>query len=289
MIRFELLEPANLEEACSMLANNKGAARVMAGGHGLLPLLKHRLINPKYFINIKNLSNFDYIKTNDSHTIIGALTTNRVVELSSPLTSMHPMLTEIEHYLGDVQIRNWSTLVGNLCMATPTSDLAPALIALNSTVNVVGVDSARTIPLDCFYVDYLKTVLKPDEIVTEVQIPNPLPRTGSAYHKERVRAKDSPIASVAAVVTLNDQCDSIVNIRIILQAVCPTPLRAEEAEDALLNHEITDELLEEAAMLASQAACPISDIYGSAEYKHEMVRVITRKVIAKAIERAQKG
>jgi aerobic carbon-monoxide dehydrogenase medium subunit len=286
MVRFELLEPKNLSEACSLLAEHKERAKIIAGGQGLLPLLKHRQIKPKYLINIKNLPGLEYIDDGRSGLRIGALTTNRAIEISSLIKQRHPMLAELERMVGDVQTRNWGTLAGNLCAASPTSDPAPALIALGATLRSVSMRGEREVPLEDFFVEYLKTALEPDEIVAEIQIPDPPPYTGGAYHKERVRMTDSPIASVAAVISL-DGSDTVAMARIVLQAVCPTPVRAREAESFIVGKKVDDKFIDEVAVLAEKAACPISDIYGSAEYKREMVKVVTKQVVTEAIKRAK--
>jgi len=286
MVRFELLEPKNLSEACSLLAEHKEKAKIVAGGQGLLPLLKHRQIVPKYLINIKNLLGLEYIDDGGSSLRIGALSTNRAVEISFLVKQRHPMLSELEQVVGDIQTRNWGTLVGNLCAASPTSDPAPALIALGATLKSVSVRGEREVPLEEFYVDYLKTALEPDEIVTEIDIPDSPPYTGEAYHKERVRMTDSPIASVAAAISL-DGSDTVTRARIVLQAVCPTPVRAREAENLIIGKKVDEPLIDKVAILSAKAACPISDIYGSAEYKREMVKVVTKQVVTEAIKRAK--
>ena len=292
MVRFELLEPRDLPEACSMLSKHQGKAKIIAGGHGLLPLLKHRLVKPAYIISIKGLTELEYIKDDGNVLRIGALTTNRAIEVSDLIRKRFPMLAELEQFVGDVQTRNWGTLVGNLCMSSPTSDPSPALIALRASVKAASVRGEREIPLDEFFVDYLKTALHLDEIVTELQIPRPLPHTGGAYHKERVRATDSPIASVAAVVSLDESLNTITAARMVLQAVCPMPLRARTAEQILIGEKIKtiqDGRLNEVATAAKEEACPISDVYGSAEYKKEMVKLVTKQVVTDAIERALKA
>ena len=287
MIRFELLEPKDLSGACSLLAEHGKKAKIIAGGQGLLPLLKHRQVTPQYVVSIKGLPSLDYIDNGNGNLRIGALTTHRAIEFSSLVKEKHPMLAGLERVLGDVQTRNWGTLVGNLCAATPTSDAAPALIALEAMAKIMSVKGEREIPLDGFFVDYLKTALAPDEICTEIQVPELPPHTGGAYHKERVRMTDSPIASVAAVVSLDDRLDTVTAARIVLQAVCPAPLRVQEAEKMLIGEKVQDRLVDEVAMVAAKTACPISDVYGSAEYKSEMVKIITRQVVAQAIKQAQ--
>jgi carbon-monoxide dehydrogenase medium subunit len=269
-----------------LLAEYKGKAKIIAGGQGLFPLLKHRQVTPEYLINIKNLPDLEYIIDDRSNLRIGALTTNRAIEVSDLIKQRHPMLADLERMVGDVQTRNWGTLVGNLCAATPTSDPAPALIALGATIKALSIRGERTIPLDEFFIGYLMTALEPDEIVIEIQVPGAPTYTGEAYHKERVRVTDSPIASVAAVIRLERGSHSVIDARIVLQAVCPTPVRAIEAENFMFGKMVDDKLIEEVALLAEKAACPISDVYGSAEYKREMVKVVTKQVVLEAIKQA---
>ena len=287
MVRFELLEPRDLSEVFSLLAEHREKAKLIAGGQGLLPLLKHRLIIPPYLINIKGLPGLEYINNGADNLRIGALATHRAIETSALVNERYPMLVELEQRLGCVQTRNWGTLVGNLCQASPTGDPAPALIALGAKVKAASVRGERWIPLDEFFVDYLRTALEPDEMVLEIQVPRLSPYTGGAYHKEAVRMTDSPIASVGAVVSLNEGLRVVSDARIVLQAVGLIPIRAREAEKVIIGERVQDNLLEEMARTAAKEACPISDIYGSAEYKREMVKVIAKQVVSQAIKRAQ--
>jgi carbon-monoxide dehydrogenase medium subunit len=287
MIRFEFLEPQDLTEACSLLAQHQEKARIIAGGQSLLPLLKQRKIYTNYLVNIKGLSDLEYISNDKKVTRIGTLVTNRAIELSDVVRERHSMLADVERTVGDVQTRNWGTLVGNLCAASPTSDLAPALIALKAIVKARSVRGERGIPLREFFSGYLKTILDPDEIVTEIEVPELPPNSGAAYHKERVRMTDSPIASAAAAITLDGNSDSITSARIVLQAVGPVPLRAREAEERITGEKFQDKVLDEVVNIAATEARPISDAYGSMEYKREMVKVATRVVITKAIEQAK--
>ena len=250
-------------------------------------MLQHRQITPEYVININDLPELDYIDSSNGSIRIGALVTNRTVELSPVIKKTFPMLAKLQQVLGDVQTRNWGTLIGNLCVGSPTSDPAPALIALEARIKAVSVRGERVIPLDGFFIDYMKTALAPDEIATELQVPNPSPHSGSAYHKERVRAIDSPIASIAATISLDAGLNTITSARIVLQAVGPTPIRAKEAENILIGDRVRDTLVDEAAAIAATEARPIDDVYGSAEYKREMVKVVARYVIPQAIDRAE--
>jgi carbon-monoxide dehydrogenase medium subunit len=288
MICFEVLEPRDLSEACSLKSQHRKNAKFIAGGQSLLPLLKHKQVTPDYLINIKGLPDLEYINYHEGSIKIGALVTNRAIELSPIIRERYPMLADLERMVGDIQTRNWGTLVGNLCAASPTSDLTPALIALGAKITAVSLRRKREIPLENFYIDYLTTVLEPDEIVTEIELLELPAYTGSIYCKERVRMTDSPIASVAAMISLDEKTELVKSARIVMQAVGPTPQRAREAEKQLVGKKINEDVLHEIATAATLEACPISDVYGSAEYKKEMVKVVTRRAVSEAIEQAKR-
>lgn len=281
---FEYLEPASLEEACSLLSEHQEEAKIIAGGQSLLPLLKARLIAPKYLINIKGLPNMEYITPTENGIKIGALTVHRALELSPLINERFPILSEMEKVVGTVQIRNWGTIGGDLCHADPSGDPAPALIALGAKVKAVSQKGEREIDLDDFFVDYLQTVLQPDEILVEVEVPSPKPHTGGAYIKESVRVGDSPIVSAAVVVTLDK--DVIQSARIVLGALGTTPVRAKKAEEVMVGRQIK-ETLEKVGEIAASEAKPETDIVGLAEYKRELVKVITRQAAQQAIMRAR--
>ena len=287
MVRFKLLEPEDLSEAISLLAEYRENVKIIAGGQGLLPLLKHRQIKPGYLMNIKGLAGLEYINDDDNSLRIGALTTHRTIQTSDLMKKKFPVITEMEERLGCVQTRNWGTLVGNLCSASPTGDPAPVLIALKARVKAACTRGERWIPLDSFFIGYQRTALELGEVVVELEIPILPSRTGAAYHKESMRWMDSPIASVAAVTSLDEELKAITDARILLQAVGLTPVRAKKAEKVVIGQNINDGLLEEMATVAATEACPISDVYGSEEYKRDMVRVAANGVVSKAVERAR--
>jgi carbon-monoxide dehydrogenase medium subunit len=283
MVRFKFLSPKSLTEAFSLLAEYRDKAKIIAGGQGLLPRLKHRQVVPEYLINIKGLTELEYIGNGDNGLKIGALTIHRAIEYSPLIKERYPMLAELEQVLGHVQIRNWGTIGGNLCDATPANDPPPALLALGARVKVASVRGEREMPLDEFIAVYHKPALEPDEILVEIQIPKSPPHTGGVYHKERVRATDAPIAAVAAVVSLDEGLEIVTAAQIVLQSVGPTPIRAAEAEKQLIGKKIQDGLIDEVATVAATEAHPRT----TPEYKRQLVKVITRQVVTQAIKRAQ--
>jgi carbon-monoxide dehydrogenase medium subunit len=288
VVRLDILEPKTLSEACSLMAEYREEAKIIAGGQNLLVLLKQRRLKPRYLINIKGLAELEYIKDEEGGLRIGTLTTHRTIELSSLIRNRYPILSELELELGDIQTRNWGTIGGSLCQASPSGDPAPALIALGAKVRVASIYGEKEIPLEKFFTGYLMTALEPNEILLEIQLPNPLPQTGGVFHKETARKGDLAIASVAVVIRLDNKARTVSDARVVLQAVGPIPLRAREAEKLMIGEDVQqDKLLEKVAIAAAREACPISDVYGSAGYKREMARVVTKWAVTEAIKRAQ--
>lgn len=281
---FEFLEPANLDEACSLLNKYKDEAKLLAGGQSMVPLLRHRLISPKYVVNIKGLHGLEYIKHDSNGVRIGALTTHRALELSSVIRKHFPAITEMEEVLGSVQVRNWGTIGGDVCHADPASDPGPVLITLGARVKARSVRGQREMALEDFFVNYLETALEEDEILEEIYIPYLPPNSGSVYIKESLRFGDFPFASAAVVVTLDKNV--IKDARIALGAVGNKSIRARKAESAILGKQVSQQL-EQAGLAASEEADPQADVSGSAEYKRDVVRIITNSAVKQAIARAK--
>ncbi len=286
---FEYVVPKDLAEASSLLAKYKEDAKVLAGGQSLVPLLRHRLISPQYVIDIKRLAGLENIREESDRLKIGALTTHRAVETSPVVARRFPMLVEAERRLAHPQVRNWGTVGGNLSYADPGGDLGPPLMALGAGVKMVSTRGERTIPLSGFFTDYLTTVIEPDEILVEIDIPFLKPRSGGAYRKESIRAGDRPIAAVAAAVSLNGNGDTITEAKIILGGVGLTHIDAKEAAQSLVGNKANESAFMEAATIAAGEAQPTADLEGSEDYKRHMVRVLTRDMLGLALERARSG
>lgn len=281
---FNLLEPENLAEACSMLSKYGDKARVIAGGQSLLPMLKHRVIAPKYLINLKALSDLEYICQETDSLRIGALTTHRTIETSPLIRKLFPVLTEMERTVGSAPVRNWGTIGGSLCHADPGGDAGTVLMALGARLKLVRAKSERHVDLNGFFTGYLETVLEPDEILAEIELPNPALSSGAAYIKESVRLGDYAIAAAAAWVTVRNI--TIQEARLVLGAVGSTPTRATLAEKILVGKPI-DADFQEAAEMAAREANPKTDVEGSEEYKRHIVKYITREAIRRALKQAK--
>ncbi len=281
---FTYLRPTSVAEVCRMLTEHGEGAKLIAGGQSLMPMLKQRIMAPDYIIDLKYVSELDYIIEDGEGIRIGALATHRDVENSPLIRERFPVLMEMERWLAQAQIKNWGTLVGNLAHADPGGDPAPPLITLGAKVKAVSQKGERVIPLEEFFEDYLTTVLEPEELLVEVQIPNPPDSSGAAYRKETIRAGDNPIGAVAAMVRLEGE--KVGEVRIVLGGVGSTPIKAEKASKLLSGASLGALPLSEAARAAAEEADPSSDLEGSVEYKKRIVYVLTKEIVSRAVERA---
>lgn len=285
---FEYFAARTVEEACSLLSQSKGEAKLLAGGQSLLTVMRMKLISPSYLVDIKGISDLDYITFDGKEGLrIGALTTHRAIERSPLLKRRFPVLPEMERVVASVQTRNWGTIGGNLCHADPIGDPAPPLIALNAKVKLVSSRGARTIVLEDFFVDFFETVLEDDEVLAEIQVPTPPPHTGVAYRKFSIVEAGIKIAATAVSITLKPGDGVCKDARIVLSAVAPVPMRAVKAGAILKGKGIDDDLIAEAAQMAATEARPTSDMHASAEYRRELVKVLVRRATKEALERAQ--
>lgn len=287
---FEYFVPKKVEEALKLLSQyEEGECKVIAGGQSLIILMKQRLLTPKYLIDIKGLSDLDYIKLDDKQSLkIGALTTHRSIEKSPVIQNRFSVLAEMEQNISSVETRNRGTIGGNVCHGDPGGDPVPVLIALNAKLKMTSLSGERTMDAEDFTLDYFETALRHNELLTEIQVPPLPPNTGVKFTKFSQIAGDYANASVAVLITLdkNEICD---NVRIALGSVGIAPMRAKKAEEILKGKRISDDLLAEAGRVASEEASPTTDAEVSEEYKRELVRVLVKRVGREALERAKKA
>ena len=287
---FEYFAPKTLKEALTLLDKYREECKIIAGGQSLLILMRQRLVTPEYLIDIKGISELNYITSDAKEGLkIGALATHRAVEKSPAMKNGFSVLGEMERRLASVQTRNWGTIGGNICHGDPAGDPVPVLIALKSTLKMASLKGERTMPVEDFTLDYFETALEPDELLTEIQVPLPLPHTGAAYSKFNIIESDVATVGVAVSLTLGSGSGVCKDVRIALGASAPTPMRAKKAEGVLQGKKITDNLLREAGVVASTEAEPISDIAASAEYRRELVRVLVARVGKEALARAKRA
>jgi CO/xanthine dehydrogenase FAD-binding subunit len=286
---MEVLFPKTLGEALSFLKKYSGAAKAIAGGTDLIPKMKRREIVPKYLIDLKGVADLNFINYEVENGLrIGSLTTLNEIRDSSAIKEHCPILVETVSQMASVQVRNMATMAGNLCNAVPSADTAPPLIALGATLKLSGPEGERTVLVEEFFNGPGETALEPLELLAEIQIPPARPGEAGTYLKHTLRAEmDLALVGVAAYLALNSKKDICEEIRIAMGAVAPTPVRAKKAEEALRGKPISDTLIETAGSLASEESSPIDDIRGSAEYRKEMVRVLTKRAIKQSWERAK--
>ncbi len=286
---FEYFEPTTIEEAVSLLKEYNQKAKVLAGGTDLIVQMKRKDITFQYLVNLKTIPDLDYIDYHLEEGLkVGALTTLNAIETSPLIKEKFSILSQAANTIGSVQNRNLGTMGGNLCHAAPSADTAPALIGLNTKAKIIGPRGERTISLEDFFTGPGETVLQGGDILIEVQIPNPPPHTGGTYIKHSAgKTMELAIVGIAVVITLDSSNGICHDVRIALGAVAPTPIRAHQAEGILREKTIVDNLIEEAAQMASEEAKPISDIRGFAEYRKELVKVLTGRAVKSAFEMAK--
>ncbi|HEU5326644.1 MAG: FAD binding domain-containing protein [Thermomicrobiales bacterium] len=282
---FTYLTPRSVPEALGFMQEHGDEAKILAGGQSLIPLMRFRLAEPKYLIDINKIAGLSGVTMRDGYLAIGALT--REVELhNSPLIREHfPLLTDTAEVVADPLVRNLATVGGNLAHADPANDHPAAMLALRADIVATGPRGERVVPIDNFFVDIFTTSLAPDELLTEIRIPLPPAHSGGAYVKFERKFGDYAIAATAAQLTL-DADGTIDQAGIGLTNVGATPLRATQAEAILLGRQPSDAAVREAAELAAQECNPSDDLRGTANYKRAMVRTMTQRALRLAATRA---
>lgn len=285
MIPFEYRTPKTLKEVQTDLKKFGTDAKLIAGGTALVIMMKQRLVRPSCLISLRSVRGLSGVAQKDGGLKIGGLVTHREVETSSLVRRRMPLLAETYRHVATIRVRNVATVGGGIAHADPNQDPPPTLIALGATLKASSADGSRVIPLEEFFTDYYETVLKPEEIITEIFVPRLPPNSGTAFLKFLPRtADDYATVSAAAVVTLDRSKKTFADVRIALGSVGTTPVRAKEAEAVLRGQPVKSEAIREAAEKAKQAVDPISDFRGSAAYKKEMAGVFVRRALEKALE-----
>ena len=287
MARFDYLEPHSLDEALRMLSEHGDRARVVAGSTDFLVRWRTGAWRPDTVVCMQHVPGLDGISWNDDDGLsLGAMVTVQDIEQDDDVRRRYPALAAGATAFAGVQVRNLATVVGNVCNASPAGDTLPALLAYDTQCRIVGAGGERWLPLHQVFVGPGQTALAAGEILTELRLPPPLPNTGGLYIKHSPRgAMDISAAGVAAVVSLAAD-GTCASVRIALGAVAPAPLRARAAEDGLTGQTPTDDAIVAAAQSAAAASSPIADVRSGAEYRREMVRVLTERTLRHAVATA---
>ena len=286
MRRFEMLLPGSVKECVQALAQHGAAAKLVAGGTDLLPQLKNHLLKPGVVVDLSGVGPQRALTLEGGRLRVGAAVTARELERDRRLQApAWRGLAESGALVGSVQVRHLATVGGNICNAAPSSDMIPPLLALDAEAVIAGPRGERRLPLRDFITGVRTTVLGADELLVELVMADPGPGSGGAYLRHTPRRElDIAVVGVGSQVTLADGVCK--KARIALAAVAPTPVHATAAERALEGQPLTAQKIEEAATLAVEAARPISDQRGSAEFRRHLVRVLTRRTLTTALARA---
>lgn len=283
---FEYVAPSNLKEAIGFLEAHREGSKILAGGHSLIPMLKFHLFNVNYVVDINRLNELEYIRGLGDRLVIGALTRYAAIEEDEAIRSRFPALSDAVGHIGDPLVRNLGTVGGNLCHCDPANDLPAVMLALDASFTAAGPSGERVIPSREFFVNTFQTSLEEFEILTQIQLPYPKFRCGSAYAKLERRVGDFPTVAVAAQVQVDD-LQFCQGVGLGLTAVAPKALKPRTAEDALLGRKIGEKEIQNAAALAAGEAQPTSDLRGSVQYKKEMVRIFTIRALRSALARVR--
>ena len=282
---FEYSAPSTLDEALKMLNELGDEAKILAGGHSLIPMMKLRFAEPEHLIDINNVPGLSYIKEEGENLTIGAMTREVDLEESDIIAAKFPIFQDAAKLIADPQVRNWGTIGGNLAHGDAANDHPAIMIALDAEVEITGLNESRWVSINEFFMGFYTTAVQEGEILTAIRIPNVSVKNGNSYHKNERKVGDYATAGVAVNINLDDS-GTCTAAGIGLTNVNPTPLKAERSEQALIGTKLDDAAIENAAQYASEDCNPSDDLRGSVDYKRRVVKVLTKRMIIKAMERA---
>jgi carbon-monoxide dehydrogenase medium subunit len=280
---FEYVVAGSLEDAVRLLARHGSEARLLSGGHSLVPLMKMRMAAPSVLIDVGRIPELRLVREEQEEIVVGAMATHHVVESSPIIQRFLPLLAETASQIGDVQVRNRGTIGGSLVHADPASNLPAAVLALNATLVVAGKAGTRRITAESFFIDMLQSAVGTGEVLAEIRFPKSAPGTGSAYRKMAQSASGFAIVGIAAVVRRDgDLCS---DIRIGVTGVAVKPFRARGVEDALRGRRLDGGNIRSACTQVAKGTEVLSDIHASAEYRMDLADVYTRRSVEAAAAR----
>jgi len=281
---FEYHAPKSVPDALRLLGQFGDEAKLLAGGHSLLPMMKLRFAQPGHLIDLGRIAELKGIREDGGQIRIGAMTTENQIIWSTLLQAKCPLLVEGAKLISDPQVRYKGTIGGDIAHGDPGNDHPALMLALGASFVLRGPAGERIVAADGFFLGAYATLLKPDEIMTEIRIPTPAAGTGSAYAK--LKRKVGDFATAAAAVALRMKGDTVLDVAIALTNVGPTPLKARAAEDALRGRALNDASIAEAAKLAMSICAPATDQRGDAEYRTAMAGEMTQRALRTAASRA---
>ena len=278
---FDYKVPATLEEAVSLLAGDPDGAKILAGGHSLIPAMKLRLAQPQLLIDIARIPSLSYIREDGSQILIGATTTHYQLESSDLLKQICPLIPACAASIGDVQVRNKGTIGGSIAHSDPAGDWPAAVLALDADLVLVGPGGERTVKAADFFIDLLTTDLQPGEILREVRIAKPSGRFGQAYQKVPHPSSGFAVVGIAVHLAFNDD-GSCKAAQIGVTGVGAKAYRAHGVEATLAGKNLDEQIISDAATHVCDGVDPNSDLYASGEYRCHLAQVHTRRAIQAA-------
>jgi carbon-monoxide dehydrogenase medium subunit len=285
---FEYFSPQTLDEALALLQKFGPDAKLLSGGQSLIPMMKLRLVSPPYIVDINRIPGLDYISETDGQLRIGALVREHELETSDLIKKKLPIVVDTANVIADPLVRSQATVCGNLAHGDPANDHPATMLALGATIVATGPKGQRQIAIDDFFPGLFTTALQEGEILTEIRIPLPPANSGGAYLKLERKVGDFATAGVAAQLSL-DGGGSCQQVGIGLTNVGLTPIKAKQAEQMLIGKKPDDATIKQAAEAAAAESQPMDDIRGSADYKRDLIRVLTARALGKALQRAKGG
>jgi len=282
---FDYHVAQSVDEAIALLQQYGDEGKLLAGGHSLLPAMKLRLAQPAHLIDLGHVSGLSYIREENGQIVVGALTTYNKIERSNLLRRHFALLPEGTSLIGDQQVRNRGTIGGSTAHADPSADMPGLVLALKATIVARGPNGQREIAADDFFQDLFTTALNPDEVVTELRFAILPAHSGSAYEKLANRASHYAVAGCAAVVSLSADgtCQAA---SVVITGASVKPSRASAVESALVGNRLDAATIAAAAEHAADGLELIEDIHGSQAYRAQMTKVMTKRALTRAVERA---
>jgi len=283
---FKYDAPVSLADAIALLHQYGDDAKILAGGHSLIPMMKLRFAAPTHLIDINNIPGLSYIKEEDGFLKIGAMTKEVDLEESDLIRDKYQIFTDASKLIADPQVRNFGTIGGNIAHGDAANDHPAVMMALGAEVEITGQEGKRTVSINDFFHGFYTTAVQHGEILTEIRIPAASGKFGSAYHKAERKVGDYATAGVAVVVQVDDS-GSCTKAGIGLTNVNAVPMRAVRSEEALVGSMLSADDIAKAAQYASEDCNPSADLRGDEDYKRHLVSVITKRMLNRAIQRAK--
>jgi carbon-monoxide dehydrogenase medium subunit len=281
---FDYYSPSTGQEALSLLAEHGDEAKLLAGGQSLIPAMRFRLALPAVLIDLNNIDGLGYVREENGHLAIGAMTRESALEESAVVHNKYALLADVAQVIADPIVRNMATVGGNIAHSDPANDHPAVMLAYGAEVVAQGPNGTRTIAIDDFFTDLFENSLADNEILTEIRIPTPGANSGGGYVKIERKVGDYAVSAAAVQLTMDG--NTCTAARIGLTNVSAVPMRATNAEQALIGQTLTDEVIEAAGQAAAAECDPSPDLRGSEAYKRDLTRVVAKRAIRKAMERA---